>query len=121
MLHPNAALGSHRGDFKIDCLMLVHSPVSKRPGCPKLAICGVSRRAPVRLYEVVEPTHADHYSTTEKQPPVLGPVLLVSFWRFAVVPAISISIVHGFRKIESVAVYLQDPAFVRFFCCLPYL
>ena len=99
---------------KSNCLMLGHSPVSTRPGCVGLAVFAMSPSDHVRLYrERILSVHADHHSTTEKQPPVLGPVLLVSFWRFAVVPAISISIVHGFRQIGSVAVYLQDPAFVR--------
>jgi hypothetical protein len=51
-------------------------------------------------------------SAEDSIPPTLGTVLLITAWRYVAIPAIVVSIVHGFRKIPSSKVYLQDPAFV---------
>ncbi|RXK37497.1 hypothetical protein M231_05218 [Tremella mesenterica] len=50
-------------------------------------------------------------SSEERIPPSLGTVLLLTFWRYILVPIISLSIIHGFRKIPSTHAFLQDPAF----------
>ncbi|WVQ85124.1 hypothetical protein IAT38_007289 [Cryptococcus sp. DSM 104549] len=50
-------------------------------------------------------------SPEEKVPPTLGTVLLLVFWRFAVIPAIILPLVRGFHKIPSTKLYLQDPVF----------
>ena len=52
-------------------------------------------------------------SDEEKVPPILGTVLLLTFWRYIIIPIITISIVYGFRQIPSTHSYLQDPAYVR--------
>lgn len=48
-------------------------------------------------------------------PPTLGTILVMVFWRFAVVPAIVLGLVMGFRKIPSTTACLQDPVFVSRF------
>ncbi|KIR62579.1 mitochondrial carrier protein [Cryptococcus bacillisporus CA1873] len=47
-----------------------------------------------------------------KTPPTLGTVLLLGFWRYICIPAITFPIVKGFHKIPSTKVFLQDPSFV---------
>ncbi|WVQ76923.1 hypothetical protein IAR50_006602 [Cryptococcus sp. DSM 104548] len=50
-------------------------------------------------------------SAEEPVPPTLGTVLLLSFWRYIVIPAITLPIIRGFHHIPSTKVFLQDPAF----------
>ena len=55
---------------------------------------------------------ADLSSPEEEVPPALGTVLVVTLWRFVVIPAIVLSMVFGFRKIPSTRAFLQDPVYV---------
>ncbi|ORY23711.1 mitochondrial carrier domain-containing protein [Naematelia encephala] len=50
-------------------------------------------------------------SINDKQPPALGSVLIVTFWRLVCIPIISVSIVYGLRKIPSTKFFLYDPAY----------
>ncbi|ODO03280.1 hypothetical protein I350_06130 [Cryptococcus amylolentus CBS 6273] len=56
---------------------------------------------------------AGHQVSSEEEPvpPTLGTVLILSAWRYAAIPAITLPIVKGLRHIPSTKVFLQDPAF----------
>ena len=45
-------------------------------------------------------------------PPTLGSVMLLCLWRYFVLPAISIAIVHGCQMRLPVKVFSRDPVFV---------
>jgi hypothetical protein len=45
-------------------------------------------------------------------PPTLGFVMLICFWRYFALPAISIAIVYGFRNGLPLKAFSHDPVFV---------
>ncbi|ODN78187.1 mitochondrial carrier protein [Cryptococcus wingfieldii CBS 7118] len=83
---------------------------------------GVTVRAGHQVSQVTPPPHSLREiqmltwtrvdrSEEEPVPPTLGTVLILSAWRYAAIPAITLPIVKGLRHIPSTKVFLQDPAF----------